>query len=207
VVTPRRAPTPPKSSLASASRHTCPSRVKAATALRDQFGDHGGIPVPERLQRARRKCVPNWRICASAGFGTDSTTPANIRRSARFGIHVGRIVGYVRLQPRMRRYSVQRLGRHARSSRPWPGPGLSFGLIHPRTGPFTGGHPDRVRAARGRWRMPVNVMQHCWKACWGQPLAGSNLASSATADLRRRIRIMPARCATSRLACLIFCLS
>lgn len=47
-----------------------------------------------------------------------------------------------------------------------PGPGLSFGLIHPRTGPFTGGHPDHVRAARGRWRTPVNAMQHCWKACW-----------------------------------------
>jgi hypothetical protein len=24
------------------------------------------------------------------------------------------------------------------------GSGLSFGLIHPRPGPFTGGHPDRV---------------------------------------------------------------
>ena len=59
------------------------------------------------------------------------------------------------------------------------GPGLSFGLIHPRPGPFTGGHPDRVRAGRGRWRTPVNADQHCWKACWGQPLASSNLASSA----------------------------
>ena len=66
-----------------------------------------------------------------------------------------------------------------------PRPGLSFGLIHPRTGPFTGGHPDRVRAARGRWRTPVNSMQHCWTACWGQPLRSSNLLSSATADLRR----------------------
>jgi hypothetical protein len=61
-----------------------------------------------------------------------------------------------------------------------PTPGLSFGLIHPRTGPFTGGHPDRVRAARGRWRMPVNAMQQSWKACWGQPLRSSNLLSSAT---------------------------
>jgi hypothetical protein len=26
----------------------------------------------------------------------------------------------------------------------------------------------------------VNTGQHCWKACWGQPLASSNLASSAT---------------------------
>jgi len=40
-------------------------------------------------------------------------------------------------------------------SRPRPGPGLSFGLIHPRSAPFTGGHPDRVRAARGRWRTLV----------------------------------------------------
>ena len=60
-----------------------------------------------------------------------------------------------------------------------PRPGLSFGLIHPRTGPFTGGHPDRVRAVRGRWRTPVNAMRHCWKACWGQPLRSSNLLSSA----------------------------
>ena len=26
----------------------------------------------------------------------------------------------------------------------------------------------------------MNAGQHCWKACWGQPLASSNLASSAT---------------------------
>jgi hypothetical protein len=64
----------------------------------------------------------------------------------------------------------------------WPEPGLSFGLIHPRPGPFTGGHPDRVCAVRGRWRTPVNAMQHCWKACWGQPLRSSNLLSSATSD-------------------------
>ena len=63
-----------------------------------------------------------------------------------------------------------------------PGPGLSFGLIHPRPGPFTGGHPDRVCAVRGLWRTSVNTGQHCWKACWGQPLASSNLASSATSD-------------------------
>jgi len=46
--------------------------------------------------------------------------------------------------------------RAADSGRGCPfGCGLSFGLIHPRTGPFTGGYPDRVRAARGRWRTPV----------------------------------------------------
>jgi len=80
----------------------------------------------------------------------------------------------------MQRYSVQRLARHTRAVGLGPRPGLSFGLIHPRTGPFTGGHPDRVRAARGRWRTPVNAMQQCWKACWGQPLRSSNLLSSAT---------------------------
>ena len=103
--------------------------------------------------------------------------PVAPSRSARFGIHAGRIVAYVRLRLRMQRYSVQRLARHTRAAGLGPRPGLSFGLIHPRTGPFTGDHPDRVRAARGRWRTPVNAMQHCWKACWGQPLASSNLAS------------------------------
>src|SRR5262249_15875703 len=78
-------------------------------------------------------------------------------------------------------------------SRPWPGRGLSFGLIHPRTGPFTGGHSDRVRAARGRWRTPVNAMQHCWKACWGQPLASSNLASSAMLTCDDAHSLRPAR--------------
>ena len=29
-------------------------------------------------------------------------------------------------------------------------------------------------------RTAMNEGQHCWKACWGQPLASSNLASSAT---------------------------
>jgi hypothetical protein len=69
----RRAATPPKSSLASADRQTCPNRTRAATALRDQFADHGAMPIARNLQRARRECVPNWRICASAGFGTGST--------------------------------------------------------------------------------------------------------------------------------------
>ena len=60
--------------------------------------------------------------------------------------------------------------------------GLNFGLIHPRSGPFTGGRADGVCAVRGRWRTPVNAGQHCWKACWGQPLRSSNLLSSATSD-------------------------
>jgi len=61
-------------------------------------------------------------------------------------------------------------------------PCLSFCLIHPRPGPFTDFHPVRVCAVRERWRTPVNAMQHCWKACWGQPLRSSNLLSSATPD-------------------------
>jgi len=81
-------------------------------------------------------------------------------------------------------------------SRPGPEPGLNFGLIHPRPGPFTGDHPDRVRAARGRWRTPVNTMQHCWKACWGQPLRSSNLLSSATLNCDDALG-SSAHCATS----------
>jgi hypothetical protein len=54
--------------------------------------------------------------------------------------------------------------------------------IHLRPAPFTDGHQGRVRARRGRWRTPVNTGQHCWKACWGQPLRSSNLLSSATSD-------------------------
>jgi hypothetical protein len=57
---------------------------------------------------------------------------------------------------------------------------LSSCLIHPHPRPFTSGHPGRVRAGHGRWRTSVNAGQHWWKACWGQPLASSNLASSAT---------------------------
>jgi hypothetical protein len=73
-----------------------------------------------------------------------------------------------------------------------PGFGLSFGLIHPRPAPFTGGHPDRVRAGHGRWRAQVNAGQHCWKACKGQPFRSSNLLSSATltcwnTDRRRQL--------------------
>jgi hypothetical protein len=71
-----------------------------------------------------------------------------------------------------------------------PGPGLVSVLvsIHPRPPPFTGGHPSRVRAGRGRWRTPVNAGQHCWKACWVQALASSNLASSATLTCRNTDR-------------------
>jgi len=48
-----------------------------------------------------------------------------------------------------------------------------FGAVHRR---LRTAHPgrSRMRAAIG------HAGQHCWKACWGQPLASSNLASSAT---------------------------
>jgi hypothetical protein len=36
-----------------------------------------------------------------------------------------------------------------------------------------------VHPGRGRSWTSVNAGHHCWKACWGQPLASSNLASSA----------------------------
>jgi hypothetical protein len=41
--------------------------------------------------------------------------------------------------------------------------------IHPRPAPFTGGHPDEVRAGREPWRTLVNAGVHCWKACWCRP--------------------------------------
>jgi hypothetical protein len=59
-------------------------------------------------------------------------------------------------------------------------PSLISSLIHPRPAPFTAGRRESVRAGHGRWRLPVNAGQHCWKACWGQPLRSSNLLSSAT---------------------------
>jgi hypothetical protein len=46
------------------------------------------------------------------------------------------------------------------------GPGLSSGLIHPRSGPFTTGHARHISVGRERWRPVVNAGQHCWKACW-----------------------------------------
>jgi hypothetical protein len=59
---------------------------------------------------------------------------------------------------------------------------LSFCLIHLRPAPFTSDRSSHVRAGHGRWRISVNGGQHCWKACWVQALASSNLASSATSD-------------------------
>jgi hypothetical protein len=70
----------------------------------------------------------NWLFCALHHRNPARLPHARNRRSARFGIHVGRIVAYVRLRPRMqRRYSVQRLGRHT-----WAaglGPGLGSVLV------------------------------------------------------------------------------
>jgi len=80
---------------------------------------------------------------------------------------------------------------------------LSLCLIHPRPGPFTSVRSDRVCAVRGRWRTPVNAGQHCWKACWGQPLASSNLASSATSDQAIHELRSCVRAALARLRSLI----
>jgi hypothetical protein len=80
------------------------------------------------------------------------------------------------------RIDAHRVPRRERPADPGRGisPGLSCGLIHSRPRPFTDGHPARVHARRERWRTSVNAGQHCWKACWVQALASSNLASSAT---------------------------
>ena len=52
----------------------------------------------------------------------------------------------------------------------------------------------------------VNIGQHCWKACWGQPLASSNLASSAT--LTCGDALQPGSLSALRPElCLISCLS
>ena len=51
----------------------------------------------------------------------------------------------------------------------------SPGFVGVRQGPSVTASPGH-----GRSRTPVNASQHCWKACWGQPLASSNLLSSAT---------------------------
>ena len=118
-------------------------------------------------------------ICTGEPAQRPITTRANIRQ-ARFGIHVGRIVAYVWSRPCVQRYTRPTTRPPHLGSRPRPGPGLSFGLIHPRPPPFTDVHSDRVRAVGGRRRTPVNAMQQCWKACWGQPLRSSNLLSSAT---------------------------
>ena len=80
-----------------------------------------------------------------------------------------------------------------------PARGLIFGLIHPRPGPFVVGREGHVCARRGRWRTMVNAGQQCWKACWVQALASSNLASSATLTCknarsgRSRTRVSPTR--------------
>jgi hypothetical protein len=60
----------------------------------------------------RHPVAPKWRFGAPLPDERDHRNGANIRRSARFGIHVARIAAYVWLRPRMQHYSVQRLGRH-----------------------------------------------------------------------------------------------
>jgi hypothetical protein len=45
----------------------------------------------------------------------------------------------------------------------------------------------------------VNADQHCWKACWGQPLRSSNLLSSAMLSCGNAITQRPETVSTSRL--------
>jgi len=60
--------------------------------------------------------------------------------------------------------------------------GLKYGLIRLGSRASTKTPPVTVRPGHGRGGTLVNAGQHCWKACWGQPLASSNLASSAISD-------------------------
>src|SRR5262249_11778674 len=78
--------------------------------------------------------------------------------------------------------SVPCLGRYLAQSATAQATCLSSCLIRLRPAPFASVRSGHVLAGPGRWRTPVNTGQHCWKACWGQPLASSNLASSATSD-------------------------
>jgi hypothetical protein len=87
--------------------------------------------------------------------------------------------------PPLRHRSVAKLTGHRSLGGPAEGrlaSCLSFCLIRLRPAPFTGGRRGGVRAGHGLWRTVVSAGQHYWKACWGQPLASSNLASSAISD-------------------------
>jgi hypothetical protein len=57
---------------------------------------------------------------------------------------------------------------------------LSLCLIRRRPRPFACVRAVRIAAVHELWRTLVNAGQHCWKACWVQPLASSNPPSSAT---------------------------
>jgi hypothetical protein len=149
-----------------------PKRPGAAGVLTDRRCRRGAAghrtPRPRRIC-ARRHASPNdpqLRPSRQALFGIVCST----MRCLRLVTTVLAAIGPVQPLSASTRGSIR------------PGSGLSLGLIHPRPGPFTGGHPDRVCAVRGRWRTLVNAGQHCWKACWGQPLRSSNLLSSATSD-------------------------
>jgi hypothetical protein len=75
---------------------------------------------------------------------------------------------------------------------------------HPRHALFTGGQPDRVRSGRGRWRLPVNAGQSCWKACW--QVRASRLRQAPAAELLAGLGVRAAlggRCsARGRMCCL-----
>ena len=102
---------------------------------------------------------------------------ARIRRSARIGTACS-TNRWLRPVTRTRAGQLRPATRPPhQGSKHWPGPGFSF-VLHPRSPPFISGHPGRVWAVHGRWRTPVNVGQHCWKACWRQLIRSSNLLSS-----------------------------
>jgi hypothetical protein len=121
--------------------------------------------------------TPNRQICAQLMAHLTALLAIHTRQ-ARFGIHVGRIVAYVWSRPCVQRYTRPTTRPPHLGSRPRPGPGLSFGLIHPRPPPFTDVHSDRVRAVGGRRRTPVNAMQQCWKACWCRPSSAKQFRRS-----------------------------
>ena len=68
-----------------------------------------------------------------------------------------------------------------------------FWAHHPCTGPFTGGHPDRVRAARGRWRTPVNAVQQCWESVLGATPQEFESPILRHVELRRHDHLAAAR--------------
>jgi hypothetical protein len=120
----------------------------------------GGPPRPRHRGADGRSPsqTHNWEIRAPPATRSARTSDAPSRRSARFGIHVRRIVAYVRLRLRMQRYSVQRLARHTRGSRPWPQAWAQFwahssmyGAVH-RWSPGSCSRGSRTVADAGeRW--------------------------------------------------------
>ena len=185
--------------------HLQPTGVRpSASGQPDRVGA-GGLAVPratnKSLSKTRHSGGPGWTpttpLALTSGWSPgrkpvagvcSATTPSSMKPPC---------YGSVDSRPQYRRPAL-----HPAPHAPQPGqqvaatkiasatqPGnprtascLSFCLIHLRPAPFTSDRPGHVRAGRGLWRTVVNAGAHCWKACWGQPLAGSNPASSAATD-------------------------